>query len=39
MDKLFVTGGNPGALFRLDLGVGGLAILPAPDRVDGALPK
>jgi gluconolactonase len=25
---LFVTGGDPGALFRLDLGVKGLAILP-----------
>lgn len=28
MDQLFVTGGTPGALFRLDLGVKGLAILP-----------
>jgi gluconolactonase len=28
MDQLFVTGGEPGALFRLDLGVRGLVILP-----------
>jgi gluconolactonase len=28
MDQLYVTGGEPGALFRLDLGVKGLAILP-----------
>lgn len=27
-DQLFVTGGDPGALFRLDLGVKGLVILP-----------
>jgi gluconolactonase len=29
MDQLYVTGGEPGALFRLDLGVKGLVILPA----------
>lgn len=29
MDQLYVTGGEPGALFRLDLGVPGLKILPA----------
>jgi gluconolactonase len=29
-DTLYVTGGEPGALFRLDLGVEGLKILPAP---------
>lgn len=28
MDWLYVTGGTPGALFRLDLGVEGLTILP-----------
>ncbi|GAC1463135.1 MAG: SMP-30/gluconolactonase/LRE family protein [Isosphaeraceae bacterium] len=28
MDQLYVTGGEPGALFRLDLGVKGLTILP-----------
>ena len=29
MDKLYTTGGDPGALFRLDLpGVKGLVILP-----------
>ncbi len=28
MDQLYVTGGQPGALFRLDLGVKGLTILP-----------
>ena len=28
MDQLYVTGGDPGALFRLDLGVPGLTILP-----------
>ena len=38
MDKLLVTGGNPGALFRLDLGVRGLTILPALGQVDGASP-
>ena len=27
-DQLFITGGQPGALFRLDLSVQGLAILP-----------
>jgi len=27
-DQLYVTGGDPGALFRLDLGVKGLVILP-----------
>jgi gluconolactonase len=31
MDQLYVTGGDPGALFRLDLGVKGLTILPAKD--------
>lgn len=30
LDRLYVTGGEPGALFRLDLGVPGLRILPAP---------
>ncbi len=29
MDKLYITGGDPGALFRIDLGVKGLTILPA----------
>ena len=30
MDQLYLTGGEPGALFRLDLaGVKGLTILPA----------
>ena len=28
LDQLFVTGGEPGALFRLDLGVAGLEIRP-----------
>ncbi|QDV34662.1 SMP-30/gluconolactonase/LRE family protein [Tautonia plasticadhaerens] len=28
MDQLFVTGGEPGALYRIDLGVRGLTILP-----------
>ena len=28
LDQLYVTGGEPGALFRLDLGVKGLMILP-----------
>jgi gluconolactonase len=28
MDQLYVTGGQPGALFRLDVGVRGLSILP-----------
>ncbi len=28
MDQLYVTGGEPGALYRLDLGVKGLTILP-----------
>jgi gluconolactonase len=32
MDKLYVTGGDPGALFRIDLGVKGLTILPAKSR-------
>jgi hypothetical protein len=33
MDRLYVTGGEPGALFRLDLpGVRGLTILPARER-------
>jgi gluconolactonase len=36
MDQLFVTGGGPGALFRLDLGVKGLVIL--PDRRDVEVP-
>lgn len=35
MDQLFVTGGDPGALFRLDLGVKGLVILPARDARSG----
>ena len=34
MDRLYVTGGDPGALFRLDLGVQGLTIL--PDRTTGS---
>ena len=28
MDRLYITGGQPGALYRLDLGVKGLTILP-----------
>ena len=32
MDQLYVTGGTPGALFRLDLGVKGLTILPPKKR-------
>ncbi len=32
MDQLYVTGGTPGALFRLDLGVKGLTILPPKTR-------
>ncbi len=32
MDRLYVTGGDPGALFRLDLGVKGLVILPPKAR-------
>jgi gluconolactonase len=33
MDRLYMTGGNPGALFRLDLpGVKGLVILPAKSK-------
>jgi gluconolactonase len=28
MDQLFITGGEPGAIYRLDLGVKGLTILP-----------
>jgi gluconolactonase len=28
LDQLYVTGGQPGALYRLDLGIRGLAILP-----------
>ena len=28
LDRLYMTGGDPGALFRLDLGVKGLLILP-----------
>jgi gluconolactonase len=28
LDQLYVTGGQPGALFRLDLGVRGLSVLP-----------
>lgn len=31
-DQLYVTGGEPGALFRLDLGVKGLVILPAREK-------
>lgn len=31
-DQLFVTGGEPGALFRLDLGVRGLGITPVRSR-------
>jgi gluconolactonase len=31
-DQLFVTGGDPGAVFRLDLGAPGLVILPAKAR-------
>jgi gluconolactonase len=30
LDQLYVTGGTPGALFRLDLGVRGHKILPPP---------
>ena len=36
MDQLYVTGGDPGALFRLDLGVKGLTILPARSSSSGA---
>ena len=32
MDQLYMTGGDPGALFRLDLGVKGLTILPAKGK-------
>ncbi|MDB5349926.1 MAG: gnl 2 [Planctomycetota bacterium] len=32
MDQLYVTGGEPGALFRLDLGVKGLTILPPKSK-------
>lgn len=38
MDQLYVTGGEPGALFRLDLGVKGLVILPARASSEGAKP-
>ncbi len=31
-DKLYVTGGEPGALYRIDLGVQGLKILPPRTR-------
>jgi gluconolactonase len=33
-DQLYVTGGEPGALFRLDLGVKGLRILPPKKSED-----
>ncbi len=37
MDQLYVTGGEPGALFRLDLrGAKGLVILPARDSKERA---
>jgi gluconolactonase len=32
LDQLYVTGGEPGALFRLDLGARGLNILPPPAK-------
>ncbi|HEV3121249.1 MAG TPA: SMP-30/gluconolactonase/LRE family protein, partial [Isosphaeraceae bacterium] len=35
MDQLYMTGGDPGALFRLDLGVKGLTILPARKKTAG----
>jgi gluconolactonase len=35
MDQLYVTGGEPGALFRLDLGVKGLTILPPRIPIKG----
>jgi hypothetical protein len=39
MDQLYVTGGEPGALFRLDLpGAKGLVILPARTKKPLALP-
>jgi gluconolactonase len=34
LDQLYVTGGTPGALFRLDLGVRGHKILPPPKPDD-----
>lgn len=40
LDQLFITGGEPGALFRLDLGVRGYKILPPPrDDRRGASPR
>ena len=35
-DRLYITGGAPGALYRIDLGVKGLVLL--PDRGEGATP-
>ena len=35
-DRLYITGGTPGALYRIDLGVKGLVLL--PDRGDGSAP-
>ncbi len=37
-DQLYVTGGVPGALFRLDLGVKGLVILPAKAKSSAVAP-
>jgi gluconolactonase len=34
LDQLYITGGQPGALFRLDLGVRGLPILPQRANAD-----
>jgi gluconolactonase len=31
-DQLFITGGDPGALYRLDLGIRGYTILPPQTR-------
>jgi gluconolactonase len=40
MDKLYTTGGDPGALFRLDLpGVHGLTILPPSNQYDPRRPR
>jgi gluconolactonase len=36
LDQLYITGGQPGALFRLDLGVRGLAILPPRTKPPGS---
>ena len=38
LDRLYVPGGEPGALFRLDLGVKGLKILPPPAKCRRGVP-